>query len=558
MSKVYGIDLGTTYSEIATLNKEGKAECLCFVAEGEDKLASVVYFATNGNVVVGKEAKNMLADEVGKDRVVRNVKRLIGELHQCKNEEGDENVVERIDSWVFDGEHYDPINISSLILKRIKEDMSQQGYLVEDVVITIPAHFQISSQNATRQAGEIAGLNVLNMIPEPTAAAIHYCSREYPANKNIMVFDLGGGTFDIALLDFCVSENDTAIIKIKATKGDKNLGGIDWDTRLRDCLLDKYAETKSITKQEIDNSMRIRIEDQVERLKKTLSQTETTGFSIDKIRLEITRAEFESKTTDLVNRSMNFVDKILEETDNTADSVDLVLLVGGSTKMPMIKNALKEHFPEEKIRFHYPDYAVALGAALYASNQSKQNDEMNVVSSSNGKHIELYDILNNSFGPGVFYKDKFVLHNLVFCGDKNPTEVSHEYFTKYDNQETVSVDIFQNEYKDRSYPYLTPCRDEHGNDQDTVPEYKVKYLSTVSVGLPEKTPKGSPVIVKIVLSARGLDASVTYPLTKETKSIFVDLSGGKTKSEMENEIVRFKLKQTSGYDNTAGYSKTES
>ena len=357
MAKVYGIDLGTTYSAIATLDENSLPIVIPNHYDGGDLLASAVYFqegANPENPVVGEYAKGMKDSEP--DRVVEFVKRYIGRKDAP--------------TYMFEGVQYDPITISSIILKRLKEYAGEQGHDVHDVVITCPAYFNDKQKAATKQAGEIAGLNVLNIVYEPTAAALNYCSREYKENRKIMVYDLGGGTFDVSLIDFSVDDSGKVMMDSVRTKGDDRLGGIDWDSRMFDYMCQKYTFENGTEVSDMDGELKAKIRAQVEQAKKDLSTLEKKSYVInydgDRTRIELTRQEFEEQTQDLVQRTMDFVHKLLTEANITPDNIDIVLLVGGSTFMPMIRSAVEALFPE-KVLMEQPNLAVAKGAAISAA-----------------------------------------------------------------------------------------------------------------------------------------------------------------------------------------------
>ena len=258
MAKVYGIDLGTTYSVISTLDDNGMPEVITNQDEGSDLLASAVYFQDGADPVVGEVAKNQ--KDIEPERVVEFVKRYIGKPDAP--------------TYEFDGVKYDPITISSLILKRMKAYADAQGHDVKNVVITCPAYFGNEEKAATRQAGIIAGLNVLNIVHEPTAAALNYCVREFKENRKIMVYDLGGGTFDITLFDFSVDDSGKALIDVIKTGGNDRLGGIDWDARMFDYMCQKYAFENGTEVSDMDDELRATIRAQVEQAKKDLSTLE--------------------------------------------------------------------------------------------------------------------------------------------------------------------------------------------------------------------------------------------------------------------------------------------
>ena len=235
----YGIDLGTTYSCIAALDRNGNPEVIRNQTDASDTLASAVFFESADNVIVGNSAKDMV--ETDGDRVVQFVKREIGKA--------DGQVYE------FDGKTYTPVEISALILKRLKQMVEEQGGTVDNVVITCPAYFGLEERNATRQAGELAGMNVLNLINEPTAAALSYCARQFQEEKTILVYDLGGGTFDVTIVKMSMvlnSEgNEVQRVSVVATGGNDLLGGKDWDDKLFDHIQHACCDENAQTPEEI-------------------------------------------------------------------------------------------------------------------------------------------------------------------------------------------------------------------------------------------------------------------------------------------------------------------
>jgi molecular chaperone DnaK (HSP70) len=469
MAKVYGIDLGTTYSAIATLDDSGMPEIIENFADSILLLASAVYFPEGGNPVIGKEAKNQV--EIEADRVVQYVKREIGKSDA--------------QTRTFDGVDYDPITISSLILKRMREYASEQGHEVVDVVITCPAYFGIEERNATRQAGTIAGLNVLDILNEPTGAALNYCSREFKENRKIMVYDLGGGTFDITLFDFAVDDGGKATIDVIRSGGNDRLGGIDWDARLFDYICELYEDENGVSRDEMDAELRQKIRSSVEDTKIALTNMTSKSFTVnyagDSCRLAVTREKFEEITKDLIEQTMDFVHKLLSDTGVSAEQVDVVLLVGGSTRMPMVKSAVEAVFPG-KVRVEQPDLAVAKGAALAAAvefneqikkliagdGESVSSDETPVELSgdsfgeeqpriSKEKAAELMinvpdvfegesvvsDKLSRSFGPATFSDGEYVIDNLLFVGDASPSEATKTYGTMSDMLMFQSFQMFR-------------------------------------------------------------------------------------------------------------------
>ena len=505
--RVYGIDLGTTYSVIAALDNTGKPEVFEFYSEGERVMPSAVYFQPEGVPVVGKEAKSMAETEP--ERVVQWVKRQIGKADV---------------KYHFDGIEYGPIIISSLILKRIKEDIEQQGKEVNDVVITCPAYFGNEEKMATRQAGQIAGLNVLNIIHEPTAAALSYCSREFGEPRKIMVYDLGGGTFDVTLLNFSVDKDGkNAAIDIIDSKGDDKLGGIDWDSRLFDHICKLYADSKNIEVSDIDDDIKAGIKIKVEDTKKALSRMDVRSINAGDERIEVTKQDFEYVSKDLVDRTMNFVRQLLASNELTPDDVNTVLLVGGSSKMPMIQEAVKALFPG-KVRVEDPDFAVAKGAAIAAYmfitplpvpvGPGGENDGGNSGDTSTGvgliPEIKVNDKLSRSFGPAIWTRDSsgsevFRVNNILFIGDHSPSEAEAVYGTMADNQEVVIIPVYENVGKDReAHKFIVPSEDENGKLQASDPALNVKKIGEVTLNLPAGTPAGSPIKVRFECSTEGL------------------------------------------------------
>jgi molecular chaperone DnaK (HSP70) len=572
MAKVYGIDLGTTYSVIATLDEHGMPRVIENEEEGTSTLASAVYFQSGGDPVVGEVAKSQAVIEP--DRVVQYVKREIGKSDAQTRE--------------FDGIEYDPIIISSIILKRMKEYAEAQGEdEVKDVVITCPAYFGNEERAATKQAGIIAGLNVLNIVNEPTAAAMNYCSRVFHENSKIMVYDLGGGTFDITLFNLSVDDEGKMTIDVIDTGGDDRLGGIDWDDRLYDHIRELYCDENGLASDQINNELRATIKNNVEATKKLLSKKSSHSFVIsyegDTSRIEVSAEKFEELTQDLVERTMSFVNKLLSNNSLTPDNIDVVLLVGGSTKMPMVKKAVEGLFPD-KVRNEDPDKAVAKGAALEAAIEwiddytKRKTDEEDVFKASNNdkgdrepvaqiteeeeeqaaaimamsnlqKIGTVSDKLTRSFGPAVLVdRTKYMIDNLLFIGDESPSEATGNYATVADNQTGVKITVFENVAKDRVDKYVTPPIDKDGNTQPVDPALKVKSLGSVVLELPPGSPEGTPIEVFFRCSAIGLEVRATNVTTGESiETVITSASGAtKTQEELDEAVEHMTSVKTSG------------
>lgn len=565
MAKVYGIDLGTTYSVISTLDDNGMPEIVVNQDEGSNLLASAVYFQEGGDPVVGEVAKNQ--KDIEPERVVEFVKRYIGKPDAP--------------TYDFDGVTYDPITISSLILKRMKEYANAQGHDVKDVVITCPAYFGNEERAATKQAGLIAGLNVLNIVNEPTAAALNYCCREFKESRKIMVYDLGGGTFDITLFDFSVDENGKALIDIIETGGNDRLGGIDWDARMYDYMCEKYAFENGVSQDDMEAELQQKIKAQIEQAKKDLATLQKKSYTIsydgDRTRIELTREDFESRTQDLVEQTMDFVNHLLEKTGFSADNVDVVLLVGGSTKMPMVRAAVEAMFPG-KVRVEDPDLAVAKGAALAAAiewNERLQtiasggevkpdyptNDEEEPISNLPTTAEEaaalminvpqqvstVSDKLTRSLGPAVYVDEEhYMIDNLLFVGDEIPAEAEAVYGTRTDNQAEIKVKVFENVATDRENKHVLPSIDENGNEQYTDPALKVKMIGEVRLELPPNTLKGTPIRVVFRSSAIGLEVTATNLETDESAKTTITTANTMSSDELDEARARFASIKTSG------------
>lgn len=563
MAQVFGIDLGTTYSAIATLDDNAMPKVIENYDDSVPLLASAVYFPEGGDPVVGKEAKAQADTEP--ERVIQFVKREIGKPDAR--------------SWVFDGVTYDPIKVSSLILKRMKEYAETQGFVVSDVVITCPAYFGNEERAATKQAGEIAGLNVLNIVNEPTAAALNYCSREFAESRKIMVYDLGGGTFDITLFDFSVDEAGKASIDILETNGNDRLGGVDWDTRLFDYICEQYEEETGVGKDEMDSELKHRINAQVEETKKSLSNLPTKSFTIqyagEGTRLTVSREKFEELTQDLVDQSIALVHQTLSHAGFEPDDIDVVLMVGGSSRMPMIKAALDVLFPD-KTRVEDPDQAVAKGAVLAAAMEwnervdkrvNDQDSDTDAASQGGDEPAEprltedeaselkinvprigtVSDKLTRSLGPGVLADgSQWVVDNLLFIGDEVPAEASDVYGTAADNQPFVRVKVFENASRDRVDKHIPPSEDRDGSPLYPDASLKVKKIGEVELPLPPNTPAGTPIEVLFRSSTIGLEVRATNVNTGESVNAVITSDNTMTADQLDEAKQQMAAIHTSG------------
>ena len=357
---VYGIEFGNTQACISTIDKAGNP---CIIPNWEDgtfELACAVYFEDVDNIVVGSCAKAMA--EIDGNRVVQFIKREIGKPNAR--------------TYEFDGKTYTPIEISALILMHLKELAEEQGYCVEDVVMTCPSCYGLEERNSLKRAAELAGLNVLSVLNESTAAAVHYCSRQFQDGKTILVYEIGSGAFDLSIAQMTslidATGNKVQRVTIIATGGNADLGGNDWDDELFNLILKACCDENGLTPDEIDVETRQLIRSRVETNKKKLSTAKSSKIKANingtMTTIVINIEDFERLTSAKVDQTMNHVEEILQKAGNI--DIDSVLLVGGSTCMPMIRNAVETRFPG-KVQAYMPEHAVALGAAIYGSNLSQ-------------------------------------------------------------------------------------------------------------------------------------------------------------------------------------------
>lgn len=493
----YGIDLGTTYSCIAKLDHNGNPEVIRNQIDASDTLASAVFFENPENVVIGDSAKDMV--ETDGNRVVQFVKREIGKPDGK--------------TYEFDGKTYTPVEISALILGRLKQMVEEQGGTVENVVITCPAYFGLEERNATKKAGELAGMNVLNLINEPTAAALNYCAHQFQEERTILVYDLGGGTFDVTIVKMSLVKNENGDevqkVIVVTTGGNDRLGGKDWDDKLFNHIMQVCCDDNGLTADEIEAETRQMIRSRVETTKKKLSNAESARVNINvngaMTRIVITREEFERLTSDKVAQTMAYVEDTLQKAGNI--DIDMVLLVGGSTYMPMIRNAVEARFPG-KVQIHEPNRAVAMGAAIYANMLVEEIIEDGI------EIVEIVDQTPRSFGPGVLDKQtgEYIIDNIVKMGEVMPAFVVKKYQTPVDNMEKVVLRVFENMCMDDR---LTPCVDASGKEQPTDPTHNVKLLGKLELLLAPGTKKDTFIEVTFRVDASGIYVKAVNTLTGE-------------------------------------------
>ena len=511
MSKILGIDLGTTNSAMAVM--EGSEPEILVNAEGDRTTPSVEGFRKDGERVVGKAAKNQAV--TNPENTVSSVKRFIGRSFaetQAEQAKVSYKVQAGKDGRTvvdIDGKDYTPEEISAMVLQKLKNDAEKQvGSPVTQAVITVPAYFNDAQRQATKDAGKIAGLEVLRIINEPTAAALAYGLDKTNKDEKILVFDLGGGTFDVSILEL-----GDGVFEVAATAGDNQLGGDDWDHRVIDWLADKFAKDNGGIDLRKDKMALQRLKEAAEKAKMELSSTTQANINLPFITADasgpkhldytLTRAEFERITKDLLDRVKKPVEQALKDAGLKTGDIDEVILVGGSTRMPAVQDLVKKLTGKDPNMSVNPDEVVAMGAAVQGG-----------VLAGDVEGILLLDVTPLSLGVETMGG---VMTKMIERNTTIPTRKTEVYSTAADNQTSVEIHVLQGERQ-------------MAKDNKTLGKFQLTGIPAARRGVPQ-------IEVTFDIDANGiLTVSAKDLDTGKAQSITIDDSGRMSDDDIERAI----------------------
>ncbi len=431
-----GIDLGTTYSCLAYIDEDG-SPVVEKNFEQEDTTPSVILFNENGEIIVGSPAKDM-AVMYPPERTITAIKRHMGTEYEVD----------------IDGTVYNPVMLSAVILRKMLNDFNENhGCDVKSAVITCPAYFGQNERDATKTAGTIAGLDDVTVINEPTAAAISFgFGGSADGKKRVLVYDLGGGTFDVTVLEI-----DGPSFTAVATDGERLLGGKDWDAAISKLVKEKVAELTGIDIETIDADEDVKqaLVNDSETIKKRLSTAESTKGTLtvegQKVVYTVTRDEFEAASAGLIQTTVDIIERVLSSKGFSMSDIDDVILVGGSSRMPQVKNAIAAAWPDASIKVFDPDQSVAKGAAIFSQSVAAGSGEAPVDPvtgaeiATAGEVLSVHNVLSKTFGIKAMYENgEEKISNIIYRNEVLPIEDVKTYYPVDEGQTVIKVEIYEN------------------------------------------------------------------------------------------------------------------
>ncbi|MCK9322377.1 MAG: Hsp70 family protein [Candidatus Methanomethylophilaceae archaeon] len=494
-----GIDLGTTYSCLAYINEDGET-VVEKNFEQEETTPSVILFNENGEIIVGSPAKDM-AIMYPPERIVTAIKRQIGTDYEVD----------------VDGDKYTPITLSAAILRKMINDFNDNhGCEIKKAVITCPAYFGQTERDATKAAGKVAGLEDVTIINEPTAAAISFgLGSGTDSKKRVLVYDLGGGTFDVTILEI-----DGTSFTAVATDGERLLGGKDWDAAITKIIKQKVCEDNGIDQDELDadDDVRQTLVLDSETIKKRLSTAESTKGTLTaagkKAVYSISRSEFEIATAPLMQTTLEIIDRTLATKEFTIKDIDEVILVGGSSRMPQVKDGICKKYPEADVKIYDPDQSVAKGAAIFSKSYSWDGSTAAAVAAAAATGTEyvpeegeilVHNVLSKSFGIKAMYDDgEEKISNIIFRNEVLPIVAIKTYYPVDDGQTSIKVEIYED----------SASNNDGGNKTELIDGYGV---GDFEMELPEGVTRSTPIMVKFTATDEGILVACVDCLNQHTE-----------------------------------------